>query len=706
MNRSPARSDFEPLMPPDDGWVERNFEANSLGLAWLKQRLTDYIASLRTGRPATETPVGGIRALTDLEADWLLRGGSGGCPSSDDSVSARRAYIACRDTMLAEGTPAAIDNLSQIFGLSEFEEDVVLMVLAPFLDATFSALYGYTHDRLRLDCPTPHLIVAMLTDGRPATAMLARRFLSPAATLRRHHLVQCPSEQLTALSPLVTDEALACFLAGETGNDVRLGHLLRPVDAGPCIAEMLSDADRFAAKVQSERVGSVLIQGPPRSGRRTISARLAAGMGLGLRELLPHRLPPAGPEQTTALRLVARESILRGLAVMIDLSQGPSEPTAGGTVTATSVTESLMMENPALVVILASKRPDLPSGIPCLRTAELNEAQRTALWQSAYPDFAHLPGLSADVLAQHFQLGPSEITSVCSETAGALDGGNLWRACRDAASRGLAAMADRIEPRFEWDDIVLPEDIRTDLKAVASQVRHRGAVYSDGGFARKLVRGRGVSALFAGPSGVGKTMAAEVIARELDLDLYRIDLSRVISKYIGETEQNLRRVFDAAEAGGAVLFFDEADALFGKRSEVKDSHDRYANIEISYLLQRMETYSGLAILATNLKSHIDSAFLRRLRFVIDLPFPDAALRETIWANAFPKETKTEGLDFKALGRLDVAGGNIVVIAVNAAFLAAAEGTPVCMDHIGQAARAEMRKLDKEFRPCWAVGGVG
>lgn len=706
MSRYPARSEFEPLATLDSVWVERNFEAVSLGLHWLRQLLADYVARLRAERPVVELPAGGMRALTDLEADWLLRGGLPGQPASTKAMAARQDYIDCRDAMLAEGHPAAIDYLSQKFSLSEFEEDVVLMALAPFLDATIPALYGYAHDRLNLDCPTPYLIVALLAGDDPATAMLARRFLSPAAPLRRHNLVQCPAEQLMALTPLVTDEALARFLAGEDGHDVRLRHMLRPVEAGPCIAEILSSADRFGASFQPGQAGSALIYGPPRSGRRTISARLASGLGLDLRELQLPRLPPVGPEQLKALRLVARESVLRRLAVLIDMSQVPIEPAPSGGLSATAIVEDLLAEDALLVIIVATQRPDLPSRIPSLRTVALTEAQRAALWQSAYPEIERLPDISADVLAQHFQLGPSEIASVCTETTGALDGGNLWRACRDAASRGLDAMADRIEPRFGWDDIVIPDDIRADLKAVAAQVRHRGAVYGDGGFARKLVRGRGVSALFAGPSGVGKTMAAEVIARELDLDLYRIDLSRVISKYIGETEQNLRRVFDAAEAGGAVLFFDEADALFGKRSEVKDSHDRYANIEISYLLQRMETYSGLAVLATNLKSHIDGAFLRRLRFVIDLPFPDAALRETIWASAFPKETKTEGLDFKALGRLDIAGGSIVVIAVNAAFRAAAEGTPVRMDHIGHAARAEMRKLDKEFRPSWPYGGVG
>jgi SpoVK/Ycf46/Vps4 family AAA+-type ATPase len=209
-----------------------------------------------------------------------------------------------------------------------------------------------------------------------------------------------------------------------------------------------------------------------------------------------------------------------------------------------------------------------------------------------------------------------------------------------------------------------------------------------------MSRGLGVSALFAGDSGTGKTMAAEVIAAELRLNLYRIDLSAVVSKYIGETEKNLRRLFDSAENGGAILFFDEADALFGKRSEVKDSHDRYANIEINYLLQRMEAYRGLAILATNMKSALDPAFMRRLRFIVTFPFPGPAQRKSIWQSVFPDDLPRETLDYDRLSRLHATGGNIHSIALNAAFLAAKAGSPVTMPLVLEAARAEFRKLER------------
>jgi SpoVK/Ycf46/Vps4 family AAA+-type ATPase len=232
------------------------------------------------------------------------------------------------------------------------------------------------------------------------------------------------------------------------------------------------------------------------------------------------------------------------------------------------------------------------------------------------------------------------------------------------------------------------------LREISSHVEQRAKVYERWGFGGKSGRGLGISALFAGGSGTGKTTAAEVLARELRLDLYRIDLSAVISKYIGETEKNLRRVFDAAEFGGVILLFDEADSLFGKRTEVKDSHDRHANQEVSYLLQRMEAYRGLSVLTTNLKTSIDQAFLRRIRFVVQFPFPDTATRAEIWRRVFPKNTPTEGLDAQKLAQLNVAGGNIRNIALNAAFLAAHAGEAVMMKHVLQATKSEYIKSER------------
>jgi SpoVK/Ycf46/Vps4 family AAA+-type ATPase len=270
----------------------------------------------------------------------------------------------------------------------------------------------------------------------------------------------------------------------------------------------------------------------------------------------------------------------------------------------------------------------------------------------------------------------------------------LWDECLAATRPGLERLAERIEPKASWDDIVLPDAEMKLLAQIAAQVRNRGRVYDAGGFAASRSRGLSINALFTGESGTGKTMAAEVLANELRLSLYRIDLSAVVNKYIGETEKNLRRLFDAAEDGGAILFFDEADALFGKRSEVKDSHDRYANIETNYLLQRLESFSGLAIMATNMKGALDTAFLRRIRFILEFRAHGQSERAAIWRKIFPPETETRDLDYERLAKLTLNGGGINNVAINAAFLAAQAGTPVTMPLVLEAARTEFLKLKR------------
>jgi SpoVK/Ycf46/Vps4 family AAA+-type ATPase len=271
----------------------------------------------------------------------------------------------------------------------------------------------------------------------------------------------------------------------------------------------------------------------------------------------------------------------------------------------------------------------------------------------------------------------------------------LWSSAVKVARPRMGELSQRVIPRATVDDIVLPERNRLLLKSIIVSVKHRYRVYDEWGFGTvSNDRGLGTTAVFSGPSGTGKTMAAEVIAHELGIDLFKIDLSMVVNKYIGETEKNLKRVFDAAESGGAVLLFDEADALFGKRSEVKDSHDRYANIEVGYLLQRMESYRGLAILTTNMKNSLDSAFLRRIRFMVNFAMPDEKSRQEIWKRVFPKPVPTKDLDFGLLSKLEIAGGHIRNIALGAAFLAAEEGVPVNMKHLHRAVQQEYDKMER------------
>ncbi|MGH2930429.1 MAG: ATP-binding protein, partial [Solirubrobacteraceae bacterium] len=270
-------------------------------------------------------------------------------------------------------------------------------------------------------------------------------------------------------------------------------------------------------------------------------------------------------------------------------------------------------------------------------------------------------------------------------------------ACRLRARSRATGLATVIEPRRNWDDLVLPERLLQQLQELSMQVAQRPVVYEHWGFGERLGRARGITALFAGPSGTGKTMAAEVLAGALGVDLQRIDLAGVVDKYIGETEKHLRTIFDAAERSGALLFFDEADALFGKRSDVRDSHDRYANIEVDYLLQRMEDYPGLAVLATNRKASLDAAFTRRLRFVMDFPFPDIVARRRIWQGALPAGAPVKDLDLDVIARLELSGGSITTVAVNAAFAAAAAGSPVGMAQVAHAARDELIKLERLIR---------
>jgi hypothetical protein len=345
--------------------------------------------------------------------------------------------------------------------------------------------------------------------------------------------------------------------------------------------------------------------------------------------------------------------------------------------------------------------PDPHLEMITLDVARPTPAEQKAAWTAALASQPEtgLNGRSASRLAGQFNLN---VPAIHGALRAALPGApgqdglseRLWQACLVRSRPRMEALAQRIDPRATWQDIVLPEAQERLLRQISAQVGQRNIVYDEWGFRQRMNRGLGINALFTGESGTGKTMAAEVLANDLQLDLYKIDLSAVVSKYIGETEKNLRKLFDSAEDGGAILFFDEADALFGKRSEVKDSHDRYANIEINYLLQRMEAYRGLAILATNMKSALDQAFLRRLRFIVNFPFPGVVERKRIWQRAFPPQTPTAGLDYDRLAHFNLTGGSIHSIALNAAFLAAQAGLPVSMQLVFEAIRTEFTKLER------------
>jgi SpoVK/Ycf46/Vps4 family AAA+-type ATPase len=359
--------------------------------------------------------------------------------------------------------------------------------------------------------------------------------------------------------------------------------------------------------------------------------------------------------------------------------------------------------------LVASARPWRAKGIerrrPLVRVhfPRPGYAQRLKLWEHFLLARTGTRGPDCRELANHFELTTGQIKDVvasawdrASKGGRGLEVEDLYVAAREHSNPSLADLARKIEPRYTWDDIVLPVDQVAILREIVATVRGRPLVLDEWGVGRKLVPSRGVTALFAGPPGTGKTMAAEIIAGELGLDLYKIDLSTVVSKYIGETEKNLERIFAEAASSNAILFFDEADALFGKRSEVRDSHDRYANIEISYLLQRMEAYDGVTILATNLRANLDEAFTRRLQFSVDFPFPEEDDRLRIWQTLFPPGVPRDPeLDFPILARrFKLAGGNIRNVIVSAAYLAAADGGRLTMAHLLHGTRRELQKMGR------------
>jgi AAA+ superfamily predicted ATPase len=433
------------------------------------------------------------------------------------------------------------------------------------------------------------------------------------------------------------------------------------------------------------------------AAKYAIVASACGNLGWKLNIISASVLPPNPNELNHLAQRCFREALLTNSALLLDCH----EINQADAIRESVISQFIEGLNMPLIISSQERQRQRQRPLITLDVGQLTHNEQRKIWQSYLGSVALELNGHIDTLVSQFNLSSALIQAACLsvqtiDTSQSPIANHLWDFCRVQARPHLDDLAQRIDSTATWDDLVLPEQQKSILRDISTHVRQRTKVYQDWGFGSKGGRGLGISALFSGVSGTGKTMAAEVIAKELRLDLYRIDLSAVVSKYIGETEKNLRRIFDAAEAGGAILLFDEADALFGKRTEVKDSHDRHANVEVSYLLQRMEAYQGLAILTTNLKASLDQAFLRRIRFVVAFPFPDAKGRVQIWQRIFPHQTPTQELDFDNLAKLSVAGGNIRNIALNAAFVAADAGEPVMMKHILQAAKSEYVKLERSL----------
>jgi hypothetical protein len=579
----------------------------------------------------------------------------------------------------------ALEVVRRAFGLSPFERDVLLLCAGVELEPAFAEACAAAQGEPGRPYPSFGLAFATI----PGSHWSA---LSPAAPLRRWRLLEIGAEDLITNAPLRIDEAVLHFLTGLRFLDERLDGVVQPVpepaDLPPSHEVLAVRLAELLSRGNAGRLPLAHLGGRNPSAGRAVAAAAAARARLGLWSIRAADVPAPASERARLGRIWKRQALLGPGALLIEWEDHDGPEVVGRGL-------ALAEQLGSAVVLAGCEAPSAARPLIRLDVTPLTPDEQRELWLSAP---LNLNGALNRVVGQ-FDLSGEEIRAAgaearAREASGAPPAEALWDACRAQARPRLDDLAQRIEPTAGWDDLVVAEPERRTLRELVMHVRHRTQVHERWGFAAKGARGLGVSALFAGPSGTGKTMAAEVLARELRLDLYRIDLSAVVSKYIGETEKNLRRVFDAAEQGGAILLFDEADALFGKRSEVKDSHDRYANIEVGYLLQRMEAYRGLAILTTNLKSALDPSFLRRLRFVVQFPRPDAAARREIWLRTFPDRTPRDGVDVDVLARLDLTGGSIRNVALRAAFLAADAGVPVGMTHLANAARSECAKLER------------
>ena len=585
--------------------------------------------------------------------------------------------------------PLVVDPASQlaylctVFGLSDFERDVLLLAAAPELDGRFTALCAEASGDPARAYPSLSLALAALPE--PAWSAL-----TPEAPLRRWRLIEIDGPSLVA-GALRADEAIVHALLGFRFRDERLRAMTSELRADASILSPAQEALAFeiVSLLRRGTGSTVQLVAADRVLARAVTRRIAELAAASAVLVRYGSLPTAVGELVDALRLCERDVLLRdGFAVLEcdDADDAHREQTL----------ELIVERFEAPLLVVAPARTMLSHvGVATFDLARPTREEQTAYWSMRLGGERRAPELAPRLAAQ-FDLDFATIDTVAASVTAGAGADEVWDAVRAQARPRLDALAERIDTAAAWRDLVLPAEQRRLIRQVVEHVRHRDLVYRRWGFARGADTAEGLTVLFAGASGTGKSLAARVLANVLRLDLYRVDLSAVFSKYIGETEKNLRRIFDAAESGGVVLVFDEADALFGKRSEVSDSHDRHANVEVSYLLQRIERFNGVAILTTNLRESFDAAFMRRFRFVVDFPFPDPALRERIWRRAFPSQTPLDALDYALLAKLAVPGGNIRNIALNAGVRAAAKNRPVGMDDVAAAARNEYAKLDRSL----------
>ncbi len=588
--------------------------------------------------------------------------------------------------LLAESMsrPPALVSLATIFSLSDFEQFIVLVCAGVELDGALAR----TIRKTPFSRPCFELMLGLFTNGHLSA-------ITPAGPLRDWRIIELEKNETLISCPLCLDERILHYLSGISYGDARLKGLVKPCSPSTALAPSLSScAEQLVAQwtIKERSNQPLLVQ---LCGQRTADVKQVAKRAIESLSLMPcilyaQDIPKEQTEREALSVLWQREALLDSSALIIVATRETQERV-------TRLVKSIL--TPCVVL----SREPIEFGNRSVGRIDVpvsSSAEQLGLWRALLSDAAqNMDGLLSKIVSQ-FSFSAEEINDL-SQHALASDESDfatpLWQQCRSTSRKRLENLAERIDSDHQWGDLVLPEAQKQTLYELAAYARQRHRVYSDWQLGAKSKRGQGGSCLFHGPSGTGKTMAASVVANELQLDLYRIDLSQLVNKYIGETEKNIARVFDVAENSGAILLFDEADSLFAKRTEVKTSNDRNANMGTSYLLQRMESYSGIAILTTNLKKEIDNAFMRRIRFATQFPFPDQATRQRIWEKVFPPEVPVAQIDFVKLASLDIAGGNIRNVAINAAFYAAEENGSLSMAHLAKAARREYSKLEKPIR---------
>jgi len=611
----------------------------------------------------------------------------------------------------------AIDNdhgermawLRDMFGLTPFDLDLLILAIAPEIDLRYERLYAYLQDDATRKRPTVDLVLNLLCASAAERIERRSRF-APDAPLLRHRLLQITdaAQQPLLARSIRPDEQVLRFLLGDLSLDTRLdgcAQLLHPtrtrheLDLAPETWAALPEV----TPARSTAPPRLSFEGPDLAGQRAVAQALAAEAGQPLLVVDLEAAQQTDLPLAAVLPVAFREAWFGGSALFlsgVDLLRDGAQAAARARLHA-ELAESRVL---TLLAGRAPWQPDgaTPTGVISIPFPVPPPLTRQAYWTSALAtaEIAADPA-TLEMLAGQYRLTADQISDAvlmvrhrADWTGAPPQPADLAAAARAQSNQDLAASARKITPLHDWDALVLPEDALDQLRDLRNRVLHRQRVLGAWGFDQVLSLGRGVCALFAGPSGTGKTMAAEVLAGEIGLDLYKIDLATVVSKYIGETEKNLEAVFNAATRSNAILFFDEADAIFGKRSEVQDAHDRYANLEIAYLLQKMEQYDGVAILATNLRQNLDDAFLRRLHAVIEFPMPDEAHRERMWRQFLPDAAPVDpDIDYAWLARqFRLSGGNIKNIVVSAAYQAAANGGCITMPHLLRSTWREHQKI--------------